>query len=162
MQHCMVFAHQHTGLLYTSIVIHCRPSLQYAGLHIQLGRPLHLLLQCSQCAATGGLAPAAMDQHAVSGLSTSTWNSAHISWLNTSTCCSLLLVSFVCLCCRYLSSRSWQEGHASHPVLFGIVIASSQLGCPMLCSRMHTVCRAVAVLQQIKRWCRRVQASFAL
>ena len=42
--------------------------LWLAGLHTQQGRLLPPLLQCSQCAGTGGLAPADMDQLAASGM----------------------------------------------------------------------------------------------
>ena len=52
----------------------CSIVLHIAGLRIQLGRPLRPLLQYSQYAAIGGLAPAGMDQHAGSGLSPSSQN----------------------------------------------------------------------------------------
>lgn len=38
-----------------------------SGLPIQLDLPPHLRLLCSQCVATGGLAPADMDQPVASG-----------------------------------------------------------------------------------------------
>lgn len=47
-------------------------SLGLAGLRIQQDRPPPPLLQSSRCAAIGGLAPAAMAQLAVSGMSADT------------------------------------------------------------------------------------------
>lgn len=73
--------------------------LGLAGLHIQQGRPPHPPLQSSRCAATGGLAPAAMGQLAASGMS------AAPAGHNTpgATYCSLLVLS-IHLVCALLSS----------------------------------------------------------
>ena len=97
-----------------------------------------------------------------------TAKSAHSSWLITSKCCSLLLVSCVCLSVLlYLrvTSRRCQQGHASHFLLYSCKDPLLlQLCCPMLCRRMRTLGWAVAeaVVKQMKCLWRCVQASFAL
>ena len=64
-----------------------------AGLHIQQGRLLRPLLQCSQCAGTGGLAHAGMDQLAASGMSAATGRNLSTAWP------CLLQLALVCICC---------------------------------------------------------------